>query len=241
MKTTRSTKTTAKATPKAIGYVRVSTDDQHLGPEAQRAALEAWAAREGAELVAVFEDLGVSGAAALDRRPGLMAAVDALEAHGAAVLVVAKRDRLARDTMTAAMVERLAERAGAAIVSVDGTGNGDSPEAMLMRRMIDAFAEYERQIIRARTRAALAVKAARGERIGEVPFGYRVAEDGRMLERDDTEGEIVAAVLELRAAGMSFRGIAEALERRGFKTRKGTPIAPTQIVRIVKRAEGEAA
>ena len=47
-------------------------------------------------------------------------------------------------------------------------------------RMVDAFAEYERAIIRARTRAALAVKRGRGERTGEVPYGFRLAEDAQI-------------------------------------------------------------
>jgi DNA invertase Pin-like site-specific DNA recombinase len=219
-----------------IGYVRVSTDDQALGPEAQRAALEAWAVRNGASLVAVFEDLGVSGGAPLDKRPGLLAAVDALADHGADALIVAKRDRLARDTMAAAMIERLADRAGARIVSADGVGDGDGPESLLMRRIVDAFAEYERALIRGRTRAALAAKKARGERAGEVPFGCRLADDGRTLEADAGEAAVVDAVRELRAAGLSIRGIAAELDRRGFRSRAGKPLAPTQVARILERA-----
>lgn len=76
---------------KAVGYVRCSTDEQHLGPEAQREALSRWCAANSTELVAIHDDLGVSGGAALDRRPGLLGALDALNAHGAGVLLVAKR------------------------------------------------------------------------------------------------------------------------------------------------------
>lgn len=229
--------TTMTTTPKAVGYLRVSTDEQHLGPDAQRAAIAAWCDREGVELIDVHVDHGVSGGAPLDKRPGLMAAVGALSETDATVLVVAKRDRLARDTMAAAMVERMAERAGATIASADGTGNGDSPEAMLMRRMVDAFAEYERAIIRSRTRAALAVKSARGERVGAIPFGCKLADDGRTLERDAEEGAVVDAVIDLRASGLSYRKIADELAARGFTTRKGRPLAPTQIVRILKRED----
>ena len=49
-----------------------------------------------------------------------------------------------------------------------------------MRGIVDVFAAYEREVIRARTRAALGVKRARGERTGEIPYGYRVAA-GRAL------------------------------------------------------------
>jgi DNA invertase Pin-like site-specific DNA recombinase len=219
---------------RVIGYVRVSTDEQHQGPRAQRDALEAWCARHGAELVAVFEDRGVSGAAELDRRPGLLAALDALEAEGAGVLLVAKRDRLARDVMLAAMIERMADRAGATVTAADGAGEGSGPEALLLRRMVDAFAEYERAMIRARTRAALGAKRTRGERVGGVPLGARVAADGVHLEADPGEAEALEIVRELRAAGVSIRAIAAELNARGVPAR-GERWHPTTVARLVRR------
>src|SRR6266478_7686031 len=60
---------------KVIGYVRVSTGDQALGPEAQRTALLAWCAAQGCTLVHVFFDQAVGGAAPADQRPGLSAAL----------------------------------------------------------------------------------------------------------------------------------------------------------------------
>ena len=102
---------------KAVAYLRCSTDRQDLSPDAQRAAITTWAVREGVEVVAWHEDRGVSGGAELELRPGLTAAVADLAPKRAGLLVVAKRDRLARDVLTAALVERLCERAGARVVS----------------------------------------------------------------------------------------------------------------------------
>lgn len=156
---------------RAVAYLRASTERQDLSPGAQRAAIERWAAGAGVVVVAWHEDLGVSGGTALEDRPGLLSALDGLDALGAGTLVVAKRDRLARDVLTAALVERLCGRKGARVVAADGVANGDGPEAALMRTLLDAFAAYERALIRARTRAALAVKKSRGERTGGVPMG----------------------------------------------------------------------
>jgi DNA invertase Pin-like site-specific DNA recombinase len=207
-------RTTPKADPRiVVGYIRASTEEQHLGPDAQRAALTRWCEANGARLVAVHEDLGVSGAAALDERPGLLAAVAALREHRAGVLLVAKRDRLARDVVVAAMVERLAERQGARVLSADGTGNGEGPEAGLMRSIVDAFAQYERALISQRTAAALAAKRARGERVGQVPLGRVLADDGRRLEEHGGEARALDAALRLRARGASWRAIAATLER----------------------------
>lgn len=220
---------------KAIGYVRVSTDEQHLGPEAQRAELLRWCERNGAELVEVHADQGVSGGAELEKRPALLAALAALERG--AVLLVAKRDRLARDPMIAAMVERLAARKGAAVVSAAGEGSGDSPADVLFRRMVDAFAEYERLIIGARTKAALAVKRTRGEHTGgALPFGYRLAADGRSLESDPAEQEAIALIARLRSDGMSYRQLAAELNARGVVSKTGKRWNHVQLFQTVRNA-----
>lgn len=218
----------------AVAYLRVSTEEQALGPEAQRAAIERWALANGVTISAWHVDQGVSGGAPLDKRPGMLAAVDALETLGAGALVVAKRDRLARDVVLAAMLESLAKRHGARIVSAAGEGgdDADDPSGLLMRRMVDAFAEYERALIRARTRAALAVKKQRGERTGEVPFGYRLAADGRTIEVEPSEQAIRDRIRALRAAGVSLRGITSTCAADGLVSRAGRPLTLTQVARI---------
>lgn len=222
---------------RVVGYVRVSTEDQSLGPEAQRAALEAWCHTHGAELTAVHQDLGVSGATPLEKRPALLAALDDLRARAAGVLLVAKRDRLARDVVGAAMIERLTERQGSKVLTADGIGNGDSPEAQLLRGMVDVFAQYERALIRTRTRAALAVKKGKGERVGRIPYGWRLASDGLHLIEDETEQSIIRVVHRLRDAGHSFAEIEAELERQGIVGRSGKRIGHSQAHRILQRGE----
>lgn len=204
---------------KAVAYLRCSTHRQDLSPHAQRKAIQRWASAKGIDVVEVFEDRGVSGGRPVDKRPGLLAAIEALRMHGAGVLVVAKRDRLARDVLTAALVERLCERHGARLQSADGTGNGDSPEEQLLRTMIDAFAAYERALIGARTKAALAAKKARGERVGGVPYGYR--DEGGVLVKDEAEQVAVTRARELHAEGQSLRAIGRTLVAEGYGPRNG--------------------
>lgn len=213
----------------AVGYLRVSTDEQHLGPAAQRAAIEQWATREGVVVVAWHTDAGVSGGAPVADRPALLEALEALRAHGAGVFVVAKRDRLARDVIAAAMLERMVADCGARIVSAAGEGTeGDDPAAMLMRRMVDAFAEYERALIAARTRAALAAKRAVGERTGTCPYGYTADASGRLIA-DPAEQSVIARVREARARGVTLREIADELRAAGITTRKGKPFAVSSV------------
>jgi DNA invertase Pin-like site-specific DNA recombinase len=207
---------------RVVGYIRVSTDEQGLGPDAQRKAIEAWCEGHQAALVGLLEDIGVSGASPLEKRPGLNHALVTLADEEAGVLLVAKRDRLARDVVIGAVIERLVERQGARVLAADGTGNGDGPEHQLMRHLVNAFAEYERAIIGARTRAALSVKKARGERVGAVPYGYRVSkrEPGKLVA-DGDEREAMSLARQLRERGLSLRAIDRELRARGFVPRGG--------------------
>lgn len=230
---TQRRRTAPTASPRtAVAYLRVSTDEQHLGPEAQRAAITAWATREGVSVVAWCCDAGVSGAAAIADRPELLAALAALREHGAGVLAVAKRDRLARDVMAAAMIDRMVVDAGARVVSAAGEGtDSDDPSAVLMRRMVDAFAEYERALIAARTRAALAVKRSRGEAVSHAPFGFRAV--AGVLVADEAEQAVIAQVRAARARGLTVRAIAAELEAAGIVSRKGRPLAVSAVGELV--------
>lgn len=217
-----------------IGYLRVSTDEQTnsgLGLEAQLEAVQ----KAAGGPVKVYRDEGYSGTN--PKRPGLLSALEALEAGD--TLLVAKRDRLARQMYLSAWIEKEVKRRGARIVSAAGEGtDSDDPAAVLMRQMIDAFAEYERNIIGVRTAAALAAKRRRGEKTGgDVPFGYRLAADGSHLVEDGDEQRVIELVRELRGQGWSLREIGAELARRGVRTKKGGAAwHPETVKGLLKRA-----
>src|SRR5437867_2216946 len=81
---------------KAMAYIRVSTQDQDLGPEAQRRDIELWCQSQGYQIVKFFEDR-LSGATLPEDSPGLLGAFESCKFHKVNVIIVAKRDRLARD------------------------------------------------------------------------------------------------------------------------------------------------
>jgi DNA invertase Pin-like site-specific DNA recombinase len=217
----------------ARAYLRASTDDQHLSPEAQRHAISGWATRATMTIVSEHEDLGISGATGLDKRPGLLNALNLLQRGD--VLVVARRDRLGRDALVLAMVEASVARKGARIVSAAGEGtDGDDPTHVLMRRIVDAFAEYERLVLKARTRAALKVKQRRGERTGSIPYGSRLDEDTVHLIDVAEEQVVVREARRLRGEGLSLRNVATELERQGMLSRSGRPFAAVQVARMTR-------
>ena len=217
----------------AVGYIRVSTNKQELGPEAQREALNRWCEARGVRLVAVFEEV-LSGKTPLAKRPGFAAALEALTTARAGFLLVAKRDRLARDLYVTLQAEAVLAERGALVASAAGEGSED--ENPLQRRIHDIFGEQERLEIGRRTKAALAVKRARGERTGGVPLGSRtvVGADGvARLEGDPAEQAAIARMRELRADGISFDRIARQLAADGHATRSGGRWHATQVQRAL--------
>lgn len=221
----------------AVMYCRVSTSGQAedgVSLDAQEAACRRWCEQQGLSVLGVFVDAGVSGAAEIADCPGLMAALSALQANPGTVLIAHKRDRLARDVVRAATLERLVVSAGGKLATVEGV-TGDGPEAALLRMITDAFAQYERAIIAARTRTALAHKKQRGERVGTCPRGFRDAGDGRLVA-DDQEQQVMALVKELRASGLTLRAIADQLAAAGYATRRGRPYTFVAVGEILRAA-----
>ena len=216
----------------AVGYIRVSTDEQHLGPVAQRSKIAAWAQREGITVAAWHTDAGVSGAAEIDARPGLVGALADVARLRAGVLAVAKRDRLARDVVVAATVERTVGRSGARVQTADGIANGSTADDAFRRHLEDGLAALERARVGTRTKAALAVLRARGEVSNHAPFGYRAA--GGRLVADEAEQEVLAAVRAMRARGLTVRAIALELERAGIVSRRGKPLHYTAVGDMVR-------
>lgn len=214
-----------------LAYLRVSTTDQAEagnGLNAQRDACQAWAARQGETVAAVFEDPGVSGSKSLEHRPALLELLAGLKRGD--VVLVAKRDRVARDVVISAMVEAAVERKGARLVSAAGEGSeDDSPSGLLMKRLIDSFAEYERAVIASRTKAALQAKKRRHERVGAVQYGYHLAADGIHLEIDEPEQSVIREARRLRYSGLSLGKVAAELAKQGLLSRVGRPFVAQQV------------
>ena len=204
---------------KAIGYIRVSTQDQAaegVSLEAQRAKIAAWCAVNDYELVAVFEDAGISGAS-MDRREGLQAAM-AATGKGMA-LVAYSISRLARSTRDMLEIADRLERRKADLVSLTEKIDTTSAAGRMLFRMLAVLSEFERDVIAERTRTALSHKKAQGEVYAPVPFGFEAIEGRLRVVKE--EARIVAEVIRLREAGATLAGIADTLNERGIEGKRG--------------------
>ena len=226
----------------AIAYLRVSTveqAEQGVSLDAQRAAVAAYCAMRGLDLVAVVEDAGVSAGTPLADRPGGAELVDAVARRRVSHVVAFKLDRLFRDAADCLTVTGEWDRRGVALHLVDlGGATVDTSTAMgrFFLTVLAGAAEMERTLIRERTRAALAHKRNLGERVsGEAPFGFRFV-DGRCVA-DEAEQRILDLVARLRGDGLSLRKIAAELTRRGLRTRRGTAYSGQGVQGLVAAAD----
>ena len=218
---------------KAIGYIRVSTEqqaDEGVSLEAQRAKIEAWCLANDCELVGVHVDAGISGKS-MDKRPGLQKAL--AETGKGMALVVYSLSRLARSTRdTLAISERL-DKSGADLVSLSERIDTTGAAGKMMFRMLAVMAEFERDVISERTKAALTHKKVTGQKYAPVPFGYSEIE-GR-LEVVEAEAQIVAEINCMRFEGSSMQAIANYLNEQGIKGKQGGKWYASSVRCILQR------
>jgi DNA invertase Pin-like site-specific DNA recombinase len=206
----------------AIGYVRVSTEEQGvsgLGLAAQRKTIRGECGARGWPLRAIYTDAGASGKS-LDGRPGLDEALGVVGRGDARVLVVAKLDRLARSVADFGALVRRAEKEGWAILACDVAVDMTTPTGGLVANITASVAEWERKIIGARTREALAVKRAQGVRLGRP----------RLLDP-----VIARRIRDERSEGATLQAIADRLNAEQTLTPTGRLWSPALVRKVALR------
>ena len=226
------------AKPKALGYVRVSTDEQAAngyGLDVQRAAIRTYCKEHGFVLVDILSDEGISGSNGLDSREGLAEVLARIERHEASILVVYRFDRLARALLVQLTVTDRLGKVGAQVVSTSEP-DIDGPDELreLIRNILGSVAGYERAVIRGRMMAGKAQKVANGGYGGgRPPFGWRA--EGKELVPDKQEQEVVAFMRKLADEGLSSRQIAARLDGAGHRPKEGERWSSVQVLRVLRR------
>jgi DNA invertase Pin-like site-specific DNA recombinase len=123
---------------------------------------------------------------------------------------------------------------GARLMTTDGLGNGSDPGSRLMKDVALAAARFERSMIAARTKAALAVKIGRGESTGTPPYGWQVADTGKLLVENEREQAVLRLLREFRAQGWSYRTIRAEATRLGHLGRTGKPFTLQAVFEMAK-------
>ena len=239
----KSYKKPAKGIKQYCAYYRVSTDKQGrsgLGLEAQRAAVQRHI-NGGAVIAKEFQDVE-SGR---KERPGLEAAVAYCKEHGAC-LVASKLDRLARSVWIFERIKR--EGIDFEIVGL--------PKTPFVLAILAAVAEWEAKAISERTKAALAIKKAKGKKLGyhrrEVAAGVKrywrqrkkelaaarkakPAPPKQPSKRELADKKIAPLLRAMRKTGLSYAACAARLNESGVKGRSGGQWSAPQVFKVVRR------
>ena len=219
----------------AIGYVRVSTEQQAsegVSLEAQRAKIEHWCKANDYELVNVYVDAGISGKS-MDKRPGLLDALKSLKKGMA--LVSYSLSRLARSTKDALSIGEAVAKKKADMVSLTEQIDTTTAAGKMMFQMLSVLAEFERNLVAERTTNALQHKKRTGQKYtNQTPYGFEAIE-GRLVQVQQ-EAEIVAEIQASRTGGNTLQFIADDLNGRGIPTKTGKTWAPATIHLLLKRS-----
>jgi len=201
----------------------------------QLADLRQWAVENRHVVCGEFRDDATSGSDSLEDRPGL---VDALYASKRGMLfVVRSLDRLFRDTQKSLMFRTHLKSRGVRLVSVREPGAClETPESELQATIFMAVAEYQRQLIRATTKAKMRQAQREGRRMSKIPpYGYRA--EGKLLVPIPEQQETIGRILELHGKGYGRRKICRRLTEEDCPSPSSSGWYPSLIQRILRREE----
>lgn len=207
---------------KAIGYIRVSTQEQAesgLSLSYQGAKIRSYCEALDIELLDVIADAGFSAKSM--NRPAMQDIIKMIERKEVDAVVILKLDRLTRSVKDLGFITELINKTGVALVSVQDSINTSTAAGRLVLNVLGSVAQWERESNGERVKAAMSVKKSAGQLVGSIPYGFDLADDGVTLVENPNEQKALELIRELRAKGLSFRKIANELESRGIETKKG--------------------
>ena len=188
---------------------------------------------QGAELSEIIVESGESAKSLT--RPGMAKLLAMVDGGKVRTVIVAKLDRLTRSVKDLCELLERFERRGVSLVSVAESLDTGSAAGRLVLTIMAAVSQWEREAIGERTRDALRHKRNQGQRVGNIAFGIRLADDGQHLEPNPAEQAALEEIRRLRKEGATLRGIAAVLNDRTFRTRRGTPWRLESVARVLKQ------
>jgi DNA invertase Pin-like site-specific DNA recombinase len=202
-------------TSKAVAYMRTSsatnagTDKD--SEKRQRAAIQAYASRNGIEIVDWFYDTAVSGADPIAARPGFSSLLARIAGNGIRTILVETANRFARDLMVQEVGYRLLQGLGVQLVATDSPDAfpDDTPTSKMIRQILGVIAEFDKDMTVAKLKGARDRKRASGVKV-----------EGRKSHAE-LQPEVVALAKKLRGEGKTLREIAARLEARGHVNARG--------------------
>ena len=218
---------------KAIGYVRVSTQEQAThgySIDAQIDKIKAYASLYDIDLLDIVVDAGVS-AKSLNRE-GLTQVLHALDNGKADAVIIFKLDRLTRSVTdwNTLIADYFTNKA---LLSVTDQIDTRTAAGRLCLNVLMSVAQWEREAIGERTSTALRQKQSQGQHVGSPAYGFEMTD--KKLETVASEHEAIALIQQLKADGLTLQSIADHLNQSGIATKRGGVWHPTTVKNVLGR------
>jgi len=212
-----------------IFYGRSSTNKQELSAELQLNEVE----EKFGKMNAIFFDKGISGDAKISKRVALIEAIDDLSKGD--TLYIYSFSRVARDSFLQLWIEREVKSRKANLISATEEEHcGDTPEKRMMRVILSAVNEYEKEVISIRTKSARKTMRKNNRYCGgKREFGYKVI--GQSLVAVPHEQETLGKMYSWKDGGASYRAITDRLNREATLSASGNPWNYQVVRHILKR------
>ena len=220
---------------KRIGlYARVSTEIQTDGYsiQGQLNQLKEYCQFQGYEVVDEYTDRGISGKTT--QRPELQRMLKDAKENKLDCIMVYKTNRLARNTSDLLSIVEKLYKLNVEFFSLTEKIEIATSTGKLMLQILASFSEFERNTIVENVYNGQRQRAIEGYYQGNLPLGYdKIPDSKKELMINQHEAHIVKYIFESYAKGHGYRKIANALNHKGYVTKKGNPFSISSITYII--------
>ncbi|WP_204194355.1 recombinase family protein [Staphylococcus sp. GDY8P47P] len=220
---------------KRIGaYIRVSTERQVEGYsiDGQITQIEQFCQFNGYDLVDIYADRGISGKSM--NRPALQRMLQDAKNGKLDCVIVYKINRLARNTSDLLTIVEELHRQNVEFFSLSERMEVKNSTGKLLLNILASFSEFERNTILENIYNGQHQRALEGYYQGNLPLGYNnIPDNKKELMINQHEANIVKYIFESYAKGHGYRKIANALNHKGYVTKKGNPFSISAVTYIL--------
>jgi DNA invertase Pin-like site-specific DNA recombinase len=191
----------------------------------QQDAVRACAAKTQLAIVHEYYDAAVSGADAVDGRPGFAGMLAYMLSNGARTIIVENASRFARDLVVQETGYQMLKARGIELIAADAPDSflSDTPTAVLIRQILGAVHQFDKAMVVQKLRGARDRKSALiGRRIEGNPAWLPVS------------AAAVATAKSGHESGMSLRAISAQLATAGYLSPSGKPYGPQSVKRMLR-------